>query len=196
MISNKIGELEKTMNHIYQEEKFGENWFDFQDLYSQFVQQMNDGDIFVEVGCWKGKSVSYIAVEIINSSKDIKCYAIDTWRGSKEHQNDNSVASNSLYELFLDNIEPVKNVVVPVRKSSLEAVKDFADGSINVVYIDASHEYDDVKADILAWLPKVKRGGILAGHDYTWESVKKAVDETLGENSIQRHCVSSWSYRV
>ena len=184
------------MNHIYQEEKFGENWFDYQDLYSQFVQQIDIGGVFVEVGSWKGKSVSYIAVEIINSGKDIKCYAVDTWNGSKEHQNDISVISNSLYELFLDNSEPVKNVVVPVRKSSLEAAKDFSDGSIDVVYLDASHEYDDVKDDILAWLPKVKQGGILAGHDYTWESVKRAVDETLGENSIQRHCFSSWSYRV
>jgi predicted O-methyltransferase YrrM len=56
----------------------------------------------------------------------------------------------------------------------------FADESIDFVYIDASHEYDDLVADIKAWLPKLNKGGIMAGDDYgvgVHPDVKRAVDE-------------------
>ncbi len=52
-----------------------------------------------------------------------------------------------------------------LRKTSLEAVKEFADESLDFVYIDANHEYTYVLHDILAWYPKVRKGGILAGDD-------------------------------
>lgn len=47
------------------------------------------------------------------------------------------------------------------------------------MYIDASHEYEDVKADIKAWLPKVKVGGTIAGDDYNTRSVRKAVNKLI-----------------
>ena len=69
----------------------------------------------------------------------------------------------------------------------------FEDNSLDFVFIDASHEYEDVKNDILAWLPKVKRGGILAGHDYyvnqDWFSgVKKAVNEIFSDFETSEDC--------
>lgn len=65
------------------------------------------------------------------------------------------------------------------RMLSVEAAKKFPDGYFDLVYIDANHAYDYVKADIAAWLPKVKRGGIIGGHDYNEEPVKRAVGELL-----------------
>lgn len=56
--------------------------------------------------------------------------------------------------------------IVIVRKRSLDAVDMFEDGSIDFVYIDGDHEYAAVKADIDAYLPKVKKGGLLIGDDY------------------------------
>lgn len=58
-----------------------------------------------------------------------------------------------------------KNVIL-VRKLSIEAAKDFEDGSLDWVYIDASHLYDEIKVDIEVWYPKVRSGGIVSGHDY------------------------------
>lgn len=69
------------MNHIYEQPQFGENWFTYPNLYSRFVKELADGSKIVEVGSWKGKSVAYLAVEIINSGKGIKVDAIDTWKG-------------------------------------------------------------------------------------------------------------------
>jgi predicted O-methyltransferase YrrM len=64
--------------------------------------------------------------------------------------------------------------------TSLEAAQLFADGSLDFVYIDASHEYEDVKADIQAWLPKMKRNAILSGDDFDiYQGVNKAVEELL-----------------
>lgn len=66
------------------------------------------------------------------------------------------------------------------RKDSVEAAADFADGGLDWVYIDADHHYENVKRDIEAWFPKVRAGGIVAGHDYVNYDdmgVIQAVDE-------------------
>jgi len=170
------------MDHIYHEPQFGENWFTYKNLYSRFIKELNDGSRIVEVGCWKGKSIAYLAVEVINSGKDIKIDAVDTWLGSDEHEhvNDPHVKSNTLYELFVSNITPVSKVINPTRMSSVEAANNYDDESLDVVFIDACHSYECVKEDIIAWLPKVKIGGYISGHDYSWgDGVKRAVDEAF-----------------
>lgn len=53
-----------------------------------------------------------------------------------------------------------------IRKTSLEAAKEIEDGSLDFVYIDAMHEFDPVMMDIISWAPKVRKGGIVSGHDY------------------------------
>lgn len=53
-----------------------------------------------------------------------------------------------------------------IRKESTEAAEDFADESLSFVYLDGDHSYLSVTADIIAWLPKVKKGGIFCGHDF------------------------------
>jgi hypothetical protein len=71
-----------------------------------------------------------------------------------------------------------------LKYSTNEAVKYFQDKSLDGVYIDAGHEYEFVKADIINYLPKIKDNGFIAGHDYgntvSHFGVKKAVDELLG----------------
>lgn len=64
-----------------------------------------------------------------------------------------------------------------IRAPSLDAAKLVEDGSLDFVFIDASHTYEDCKADIAAWTPKVRSGGFVSGHDYEWPTVKRAVDE-------------------
>jgi len=61
-------------------------------------------------------------------------------------------------------LAPYKTTIV--RKLSTDAAMDFGDESLDFVYIDADHSYNAVKEDIAAWAPKVRRGGIVAGHDY------------------------------
>jgi len=138
---------------------------------------------FVEVGTWKGRSAAFMAVEILNSGKDIKFDCIDTWEGSdeQEHQEDEYVVSNSLYEHFIDNMKPVEGYYNPIRASSVEAAKLYKDGSLDFVFIDAGHDYESVKADIAAWAPKVRPGGFLAGHDFNAATPTNDVERAVYE---------------
>ena len=74
-------------------------------------------------------------------------------------------------------LKDYKDKVVWIKKLSVEAAKDIADNSLDFVYIHARLDYEFVRDDIMAWTPKVKIGGMVAGHDIERESVLKAVRE-------------------
>lgn len=140
---------------------------------------------FVEIGSWRGKSSACMAVEIANSGLAIQFDCVDTWQGSLNeeiHQQDPGVVNDTLYQEFLSNMKPVEKYYRPIRMPSIDAAKLYQDQSLDFVFIDAQHDYDSVKEDILAWKDKVKSGGLLAGHDYNPEGdygVGKAVRELL-----------------
>ncbi len=182
------------MEHFYK--NIGEDWFTYPNLYSSVVGEFGPNSAhFVEVGSWKGRSSAYMAVEIANSGFSIKFDCVDTWEGSIEHIEMEEVKTKKLYDMFLNNIAPVRPYINPVRMTSLEAAKTYKDGSLDFVFIDASHEYEDVKDDITTWLPKIKKGGILAGHDFGSSGVNKAVHELLSGKpyTVAEDC---WILRV
>ena len=82
-----------------------------------------------------------------------------------------------------------------LRMTSIDAAKMFEHHSLDLVYIDGSHNYDDVITDIRTWLPRIKNGGAISGHDYGngWPEVVKAVDECLGRSNINIHKGTVWS---
>lgn len=170
------------MDHIYQSIN---GWFTFPNLYKSMVDKFPDGSHFVEVGTWLGKSAAYLAVEIANSNKNIKFDCVDLWESNQEYENENVVKENVFYETFLKNIEPVRNFLNPIKLPSLEAAKLYKDNSLDFIFIDASHIYENVKNDIEAWYPKLKPQGILAGHDYDCNDVAKAVNEFCSKNSYK-----------
>ena len=180
------------MIHYYQ--GIGEDWFSYPRIYKGAVKYFAPGSKFVEVGRWRGRSSVYFGVEIVNSGKGHLLDCVDTWQGSAEHSGMDILKDDGLYIEFLKNIEPLSGVINPVRATSLEASERYEDGSLDFVFIDASHDYQSVKDDIEAWMPKVKEGGVLSGHDYPdWDGVKKAVDEVFGKDKIARY--GSWVHQ-
>jgi predicted O-methyltransferase YrrM len=163
------------MEHVYQEDRFGPPWFGFADIYKEAIDKAENGANFVEVGSFMGKSAAYMCVEIINSGKEIFFDCVDTWEGSVEHQELDVIKNKQLYDVFMDNMKDFMHVVNPLKMASVDAARCFDDESLDFVFIDASHEEQDVKDDIDAWLPKVKKGGVLAGDDWGFEGVVKAV---------------------
>ncbi len=147
------------------------------------VERFPSGSTFVEVGVFAGKSIAYMAVEIINSGKDIRLVGVDNF---------SLLPMNA--DRFRTNIAPIANRIELIEKSSVEAADLFADKSLEFVFIDADHVYESVRADILAWMPKVKSGGILAGHDIGQEAnrphvgVYQAVNELLDEYEVSEDC--------
>jgi len=164
------------------------------DLYREIARRVPANGSVVEVGSWLGHSAAFLAVEIINLGKQPTIYAVDTWTGI--------MATNSapwgidipgdMCPAFINNMIKggVGSHVHPMQLSSVQAAATFADGSQDVVFIDGDHTYDFVKADILAWMPKVKSGGWLCGHDYRPEDpgVIKAVDELLPNRTVKGSC--------
>lgn len=154
-----------NMNHFYKKIN-SEDWFGYEDLYSNMVKKFNSGSHFVEVGTWKGMSACYMAVEIINSGKDIKFDCVDTWDFVETSKEIAKSQFNNLFKIFKSNIEPVKNNIGIVKSLSWDGAKNYKDNSLDFVFIDAGHDYESVTKDLKAWYPKIKNDGIIAGHDY------------------------------
>lgn len=174
------------MDHFWFQPHMGENWFTYPDLYHRVVNRFPSGSHFVEIGSWKGMSASYMAVEIINSGKDIKFDCVDIWSETPYlGEGNQDLVGVDLMNKFLENIAPVKHVINVKRKDSVAAAAEYEDKSLDFVFIDGDHSYEGVKRDIIAWLPKMKPGSYFTGHDYAWcEPVRNAVRDTLGSGDF------------
>jgi hypothetical protein len=173
----------------------------FDNIYEHYVSAAVGGETFVELGSLWGRSALKMASLIKDSNKDIKFYCIDFWdlRGisaGEWHLDDltwvKSLGVNTdnnpdmCYEAFLKitfDME-LQNHLFPIKLSSRVAHSLFKNESIDFLFIDADHTYEGVKEDISLWLPKVKPGGVIGGHDYDWSGVRLAVDETFKEETL------------
>mgnify|MGYP003965012587 CR=1 FL=1 len=179
-----------------------EGWFDYPNTFKFLINSIPDSGIFVECGAWLGKSSSFLCDNaktygyIHQYTNGINVFIVDTWEGSSDELDTTHklATETDIYPVFLDNMGNRK--FTPIKKTSIEASKDFQDESCDVVYIDMQHSYEAVKEDIEHWLPKVKKGGYISGHDYPYApGVAKAVHEVFSIDDIQRHDLSTWTVR-
>lgn len=159
-------------------------WFDFEDVYKRIVNAIPDGGQFAEVGCWMGRSLAAFHELAKASGKRISLHAVDTFKGAPAnpvHAAMLEAHGGSVEKIFRENMKAVGvNGELTVHPfESVLAAANFSDGSLDAAFIDADHREEFVKADIKAWLPKIKSGGILAGHDADEAGVAKAVVELL-----------------
>ena len=150
-------------------------WFDFEAVYDAAVAGARDGALFVEVGCLAGRSTCYLASRIRGSGKAITLYAIDTAQGSPSDSTGHEIVpalGGSMAGILHRNIIGcgLEGIVVPILTSSVKASALFPDGGVDFCFIDGDHSRESVTADLNAWWPKVRPGGMLAGHDYRGEA--------------------------
>jgi hypothetical protein len=134
----------------------------------------------VEIGSDLGESTCIFAGYGIFD----KVYAIDTWFDQER------------YDIFLKNSKIYPDIIAPMKMISKEAAANWSNGDVDAVYIDANHTYDCVLSDIACWSKKVKKGGIIAGHDYrkeTWPGVYTAVNECFESQKIKVFSDCSWA---
>jgi predicted O-methyltransferase YrrM len=126
----------------------------------KLIQHLPKHIEMVEVGCYRGESTEMFLqhVKIL--------HAVDIWTVPETEA------------MFDDALRNYKNMR-KIKKPSTEAAKDFKAGSLGFVYIDADHTHKAVKEDIAAWLPKIKRGGMIGGHDYCFASYPGVIDAVL-----------------
>lgn len=173
-----------------------QGWFDYRDVYNLILRSLPRDFVFVELGVWKGKSLSYFAVEAANRNKFGRIIAVDHWLGSAEQQG-MVVSPQHLFESFLGNIEPVRDRIEVLRKESKEAAKGFPDASLDAIFIDGSHDYLSVRGDIEAWWPKMKGRCVFSGHDFHTHGVNRAVREFSSSIGLEPSLSNnSWWFEV
>ncbi len=189
-------------------EQLPEGWFSEADIaaYRSLYIEVTAGGTTAELGVWQGRSLCAIA-EVIRARR-LKVHAIDTFGGTEGERDVVHDCDGRLQEVFEANLERfgIRAQVEVHAGSTVPVAAAFAEASLDLVFIDADHRYQQTLDDIRAWLPKVKPGGALCGHDYKrpWRhfwghdrsGVKRAVDGVLGGKKVRLLPGSSvWSYR-
>jgi len=167
-----------------------DGWFNHQAAYDYLLANMPKDGTFVELGAWLGKSSSYLCDKATGQN----IFIVDTWKGSpNELTTTHKLATKQdIYKLFVENMGD-RNYTA-IKATSKAAARKFKAESLDVVFIDLTHTYEAVKEDIKLWLPKVKKGGYIAGDDYheNWKGVIQAVDELLPHATFIDDC---WIYQ-
>lgn len=153
-----------------------------------------------EIGVYQGKTTKYVlrspASQVIRDY-----YAVDQWLCDREYWPSKSQEDwDALYADAL-KLTPWFHQLHIIKLDSVRAAGLFWDDFFDLVYIDADHQYDAVTADLKAWLPKVRRGGVLVGHDYMNRirhnhQVKPAVTDFFGEGNFEVTGSAVWLYEV
>jgi hypothetical protein len=160
-------------DHYYQEI---DGWFTPGDaqLYVWLVSEAPEGATIVEVGSWKGRSISCLLVEAKNSGKNLRIVGVDGFAGSVDQPNMVHEANClDLEQLCRQAADRAGYPYEIIRGDSAESAALF--DSVWGVFVDASHDAVSVKRDIDAWLPKIVPGGVMAGHDVDEPGVQWAI---------------------
>src|SRR5687767_12091660 len=139
-----------------------------------------------EIGVEQGEYSEVLA----KANPDAQLFLIDAWKaysGYRDH------VSQSKLDGFL---EAVKARMKPyganiIRAYSVDAAKEFENESLDAAYIDANHCFEQVVADLAAWVPKVREGGIVSGHDYFTSSGPYHVPYAV-EGFTKAYKISPW----
>jgi Methyltransferase domain len=169
-----------------------EGWFGWRSGQEEAVHHFPDGSRFVEVGTYLGRSLCSLAEVVELSGKRISIVGIDTCQGSgpegSRGKNYHGATVRRGGGTFAGALH--KNVlgcgfgdkIILIISDSISASTLFGNASLEWVHLDARHDYASVKADIEAWLPKIRPGGWLSGDDYDeekWPEVVRAVADLL-----------------
>lgn len=156
--------------------------------FPKLLKQLNLGGIWIEIGVWKGDFS-----EILMSGSPQQLISVDAWNANfckaKWTQKDLDQAHIECKQRLSKFGE--KSVIK--KGTSAEVVKSFEDEFFDFIYIDAGHDYNNVKQDVSLWWPKLKKGGLFAGHDYfhrpnttkeEW-GVIPAIDEHMKNHNLK-----------
>ena len=159
--------------------------------FAQLLEHRNMLDVAVEVGVAEGR----LSYEMLHVWGIKKLYLVDLWAhvdgmraelgGLTQQQQD------GVYAACMELLKDYRDRIVVLRGWAHEMAAEVPDGSLGFCYEDSTHEYDWVLKNLRAWWPKVRPGGIMAGHDYLSPSftVKPAVDEFAAEHGLRVHVV-------
>ena len=173
--------VEKNLPDNFEQLLRSDNWFNYADFYAWVVENHNVEKV-VEVGSWKGHSISFLANKLLEKGEPFELFAVDLWEKlPKDNELWDSCGQQIeyLYDVYTTNLQRagVRGHVFDIIGDSADSAKHFDDASLDFVFIDASHDAVSVEKDIKAWKRKVKKGGIIAGHDVSQDGVRSSVEK-------------------
>ncbi len=176
-------------------------WGEFESFYATVAEWLPERATIVEIGVWQGRSAVYMAEKLKQLGKSADFYLVDSFDGGSILAEQTRNLSQPLRDIVVDHLTKAgvaDKVTGILEMQSVTAALHFGDQSIDFAFIDADHDYQNVCADIQAWWPKIKLGGVLAGHDYEsgWVGVAKAVDEIVTKHRLDFcHGQDAWQIR-
>jgi hypothetical protein len=154
--------------------------------------------VVIEVGSWKGQSSITMGKSLKKVCDNPKLYCVDTWLGALEFwthgcsEERNMMCRNGypqVYYQFLSNVvhNNLQDIIFPIPATSSTGAKILKNNTIkaDLIYIDASHEYEDVLNDIKIYSHLINPRGVMFGDDYgAWQGVRRAVDECFSDITV------------
>ena len=178
----------------------------FRELIAQIKPQL-----IIEVGTWKGASALEMAAATRDLNLTTQIVCVDTWLGALEFWLDHSDPERYLslqlrngyptvYYQFLANVchKGMQHRITPFPQTASTAAVWFRKAGVTaeMIYVDASHEEEDVYQDLLSYWEIVAEGGIIFGDDYSWDGVRLAVDRFAKEEKRQlKFIADKWIIR-
>lgn len=176
-----------------------QGWHGDSPFFGELIRAVKPG-LVLEVGTWKGQSALNMARELDRLGPGRQLVCIDTWLGAIEFLTDHDDPDRyrslghlhgypTVYYQFLANVvhAGLQHVVVPFAQTSTNAARWFLQHGIgaDLVYIDGSHEENDVYADLVYYWLVAKPGAVVFGDDIGWLGVRNAVTTFARENGLQ-----------
>lgn len=139
--------------------------------------------------CECGVAEAYFSAEICRWPNVIKHYCVDAWATLPVFGDGgfNEEWHQKNYDAAMERLQPFIHKITILRGVTSEMAYRVADNELDLLYLDADHSYAGVMKDLEAWWPKVKTGGIVAGHDFlNWAfGVNMAVREFANSRGIE-----------
>ncbi|MFT3679439.1 MAG: class I SAM-dependent methyltransferase [Ferruginibacter sp.] len=167
-----------------------QGWHSNHIIFVKLIEKLRPETI-IEVGTWKGASAIQMGKACQRLKLNTKIYCVDTWLGATEFWTDlkdtperDLMLKNGypgIYYQFLSNVKHagLEEMIIPVPNTSFIGSKILAHMNIKagLIYIDGSHEYEDVYSDLNCYDNLLADKGVMFGDDYGWNGVRRAVDD-------------------
>lgn len=143
--------------------------------------------LFSGVGVELGVYAGSFSAQILAGQSRVRClYSIDPWAPTTECGFSSPEEADYHRHLAVDVLKKFGHRSSIVHAYSFQVVDTFSDNSLDFVYIDSSHLYEQTKQELKDWWPKLRSGAIMSGHDYAnCEAVRKAVDEFVARHGLE-----------
>jgi hypothetical protein len=160
-------------------------YFDWEHLYAEIADWLPISGAFCEIGMWRGQSLAYLLTQLKRINKPVRVVGVDHFQGSVEDPKLAAILRMcDVRHECQRNLDAIGYHYDFLFMRSDEASQFFRDGYFDCVFIDGSHDRASVTVDLRAWLPKVRQGGIIAGHDINQSGVRLALADVLPDAEV------------